>query len=91
MSQAQIVDEALADTELLKSVTNHKDLFYHSGWAKYNQARPGSFHLIPRKERRSILGRDYREMSAMFFKEPPRFEVVLEQLSDLEKRINPLS
>lgn len=88
MSRDQVVDQALADIELLKSVTNHKDLFYHAGWAKYNQARPGSFRLIPRKERVSVIGRDYREMSAMFFKEPPEFEVVLEQLSDLEKRIN---
>lgn len=88
MSQAQVVDEALADIELLKSVTHHKDLFYHAGWAKYNQARPGSFHLMPRKERVSAIGRDYREMSAMFFNEPPMFEVVLEQLSELEKRIN---
>ncbi|MCK5024866.1 MAG: nucleotidyl transferase AbiEii/AbiGii toxin family protein, partial [Thermoplasmata archaeon] len=90
MSQAGVVDDALADLELLKSVTNHKDMFYHSGWAKYNQARPGSFHLIPRDERLSSIGRDYREMSAMFFNEPPKFENILEQLSELEKRINSL-
>ena len=88
MSQAQVVDDALADIELLKSVTTHKDMFYHSGWAKYNQARPGSFHLMPRDERLSAIGRDYREMSAMFFNEPPGFESILEQLSELEKRIN---
>jgi hypothetical protein len=88
MSQAQVVDDALADIELLKSVTNHKDLFYHSAWAKYDQAYPGSFHLMPRDERLPVIGRDYREMSAMFFNEPPEFESILKQLSDLEKRIN---
>jgi len=88
MSQAQVVDDALADIELLHSVTTHKDLFYHSGWAQYNLARPGSFHLMPRGERLSAIGRDYREMSAMFFSEPPEFESILEQLSELEKRIN---
>jgi hypothetical protein len=88
MSQAQVVDDALADIELLKSVTNHKDLFYHSAWAKYNQACPGSFHLMPRNERLPVIGRDYREMSAMFFNEPLGFEIILEQLSELEKRIN---
>ena len=88
MSQTQVVDDALADIELLHSVTTHKDLFYHSGWAKYNLARPGSFHLIPCAERLSAIGRDYREMSAMFFNEPPGFESILEQLSELEKRIN---
>jgi hypothetical protein len=30
MSRARVVDDALADIKLLKSVTNHKDLFYHS-------------------------------------------------------------
>ncbi|MCD6175799.1 MAG: nucleotidyl transferase AbiEii/AbiGii toxin family protein [Planctomycetes bacterium] len=88
MSQAQVVDEALADIELLNSVTIHKDLFYHSGWAQYNLARPGSFYLMPRGERLSAIGRDYREMSAMFFSEPPEFESILEQLLELEKRIN---
>jgi hypothetical protein len=88
MSQMRVVDDALADIELLKSVTNHKDLFYHSGWAKYGEARPGSFHLVPRDERLPFFRRDYREMSAMFFNEPPEFESIIEQLSDLEKRIN---
>jgi len=88
MSQAQVVDDALADIELLKSVTNHKDLFYHSSWAKYNKARPRSFHLMPRDERLPVIGRDYREMSAMFFNEPPEFESILKQLSELEKQIN---
>ena len=88
MSQAQVVDDALADFKLLKSVTTHKNLFYHSGWAKYDQACPGSFHLMPCDERLPVIGRDYREMSAMFFNKPPEFESILKQLSDLEKRIN---
>ena len=90
MSQTWVADEALADIKLLKSVTRHKDLFYHSNWAKYDQARPGSFHLMPHDERLSYIGRDYREMLAMFFHEPPEFKNILEQLSHLEKRINDL-
>ena len=88
MSRAWVVDDALADIELLKSVINHKDLFYRSAWAKYNQAYPGSFHLMPRDERLGVIARDYREMSAMFFNESPEFETILEQLSGLEKQIN---
>jgi hypothetical protein len=88
MSQAQVVDNALADIALLKNVTTHKDLFYHSGWAKYNQAYPGSFHLMPRDERLPVIDRDYQKMSAMFFNEPSGFESILKQLSGLEKRIN---
>jgi hypothetical protein len=88
MSQNKVTDEALADIDLLKSVINHKSIFYRSNWAQYEQAYPGGFHLIPRSERVSAIRRDYREMSAMFFNEPPEFESILEQLLSLEKRIN---
>jgi hypothetical protein len=43
---------------------------------------------MPRNERLPIIGRDYQEMTAMFFSEPLEFESILEQLSELEKRIN---
>jgi len=38
MSNTKVVDEALGEVGLLKSVTNHKDMFYHCGWAKYDLA-----------------------------------------------------
>jgi hypothetical protein len=88
MSTTPVVGEALADLGLLKRVTTHKDLFYHSGWAHYDLAKPGSFHLVPPQERLSALRKDYRDMSAMFFGDPPSFEDILEWLSVLEKRIN---
>ena len=53
MSKKQVVDEALKDMNLLKSVTTHKDLFYHCGWAKYKLAIPGSFRLVPQVTRDS--------------------------------------
>lgn len=88
MSQTQVADEALEDIGLLKSVINHKSIFYRSNWAQYEQAYPGTFHLMPHSERISAIRRDYREMAAMFFSEPLKFEKVLEQLASLEKRIN---
>jgi hypothetical protein len=88
MSNTQVVGDALQDIDLLKRVTTHKDLFYHSNWAHYNIAKPGSFHLMPSEERLLALRKDYRDMSAMFFGDPPSFEDVLEWLSVLEKRIN---
>lgn len=88
MSQAQVVKDALADINLLKNVTMHKDMFYHCGWAKYNLAVPGSFRLIPTQERLSAIRRDFRDMTPMFFSVPPTFDEILEQLSVLEKRVN---
>ncbi len=88
MSMTPIVDEALEDIDLLKSVTTHKDMFYHCGWAKYNLAVPGSLRLVPPDNRLSSLQRDYHDMAAMFFSEPPEWDDILEKLSALEKRIN---
>jgi Nucleotidyl transferase AbiEii toxin, Type IV TA system len=88
MSNTPIVDEALQDIDLLKSVTIHKDMFYHCGWAKYNLAIPGNFRLVPPQERLSAIRRDYRNMSAMFFHDPPTFDDIMEELSVLEQRIN---
>ena len=88
MGKSEIVDEALRDIDLLKKVTTHKDMFYHCGWARYNLAVPGSFHLTPPQERLSVIKRDYRDMTAMFFDEPPDIEDILHQLSVLERQIN---
>jgi hypothetical protein len=43
---------------------------------------------MPPQERLSVIKRDYRDMTAMFFNEPPDIEAILGQLSVLEKRIN---
>lgn len=88
MAQASVKDEALADVDLLSSVCVHKDRFYHCGWAKYLEAKPGSFHLLPRAERVPTLRRDYQSMQVMFFHEAPAFDDVLKHLAALEREIN---
>ena len=90
MSQTGVKDEALADPALLRSVCVHKDRFYHCGWAKYLDAKPGSFRLVPRHERLQGLRQDYQDMRPMFFAEPPAFDDVLEHLADVERQINGL-
>jgi len=88
MAQYPVKNEALADIDLLRAVCTHKDRFYHCGWARYLDAKPGSFHLLPRPERVSALRKDYQSMQAMFFYEHPDFEVILERLNALEDEIN---
>lgn len=88
MAQATVKEEALADLDLLASVCQHKDRFYHCGWARYLEARPGTFHLVPRRERLSALRRDFQAMQVMYFTEAPSFDVVLQQLAMLEREIN---
>ncbi len=88
MARAAVKAEALADLDLLCRVCQHKDRFYHCGWARYLEAKPGGFHLTPRNERLAELRRDYQDMRVMFLAEAPSFDEVLDQLSTLEHEIN---
>jgi len=91
MAQGKIRTEALGDRELLAQVVRHKETFYPSGWARYDLARPGSFCLVPQKERMAGLDRDYRNMAAMIFGEPPPFGWILDTLAKLEAEINKIN
>lgn len=88
MAKTAIKTEALADLPLLAQVVKHKETFYPSGWARYELARPGSFHLVPPKERVDVLQRDYKNMAVMIFGEPPTFDWIMETLATLEHEIN---
>jgi len=51
-------------------------------------AVPGTFRLMPQKERSEILVRDYAQMRDMFLCEPPPWNEILDGLKVLEMRIN---
>jgi Nucleotidyl transferase AbiEii toxin, Type IV TA system len=80
MAKGPIKAEALADLPLLAQVVKHKETFYPSGWARYDVASPGSFHVAPAKERIDALQRDYKNMAPMVFGEPPTFDSMMETL-----------
>lgn len=77
MSRLPVKDEAMGDLALLQSVVTHKDRFYHSGWAKIQEAKLGGFRLSPRTERLPELRRDHQAMKAMYFSDPPSFDEIL--------------
>ncbi|MFL5386887.1 MAG: nucleotidyl transferase AbiEii/AbiGii toxin family protein [Longimicrobiaceae bacterium] len=80
--------EALGDLELLSEVAHHKEFFFATAWARYNEARPGTLRLVPPDDLRRLLESDYRQMSEMFFGEQPAFGEVLSTLGELEREIN---
>ncbi len=88
LAQGPIKAEALSDMGLLAQVVRHKEMFYPSGWARYELARPGSLRLAPKEERLAELERDYRNMGVMIFGQPPAFDGIIKVLSDLEHQIN---
>jgi hypothetical protein len=88
LAATEIAGKALGDFSLLERVAMHKKVFFRSGWAKYDEARPGSFRLVPPPSRQDALRRDYDSMQEMFFGERPSFEHIIATLQLLEDRIN---
>lgn len=89
LAETEYGQRALTQLDLLERVAKHKQVFFPAAWAKYEEARPGSLRLVPRKERLSRLDADYAKMAPMIFDQPPpRFEDLIARLDVLEKRIN---
>ena len=80
---------ATADLDLLKQVARHKAVFFRSGWASYDTARPGTLQLMPSEARLKDLRADYRAMAPMMFDEKPlSFDEILARIQKLQDTIN---
>jgi len=70
-------------------MAHHKSVFFRSGWAKYDEAVPGTLHLSPAPERVDDFRKEYRDMAPMMFDDPPAdFDEILRRLYTLEKLIH---
>ncbi len=86
---AAISQHPAADRDELRArVVRWKSQFFGSGWANYEEAEPGTFHLVPPSEKLSALRRDYQAMRDLFLAVPPNFDDILTTLTALESRIN---
>lgn len=79
---------AVADFNLLRSVVEHKAVFFASAAARYDLAVPGSLKLVPPPGRRKDLEEDYAKMREMIFGQPPGWDEIMRELGELEDRIN---
>lgn len=91
MADSSIYKRALDSISLLKTVAEHKTLFFKAGWAHYEEAMPSGLRLLPRDDQMSALKNDYRQMQQMFFEESPTFDQVMGKLQGVEKEINRIS
>lgn len=85
-----VKDEALGDIELLKNVIKYKKKFFRCGWAKYDDALPGTFKLIPPEHILASMRKDYVEMRNMIYGDYPDFNKIIVRLADVEAEINRL-
>lgn len=79
---------ALARDDLRARVVEHKQVFFASGWARYDTAVRGTFRLVPPTYRLTALEADYRAMQEMFFERPQPWSAIVERLRTLEAEIN---
>lgn len=84
-----IATRAIAAGEILDAVRRNKtQMFQQPQAAKMDEARPGSFRLVPTGSIEKALRDDYRLMEEMIFGAAPTFGTVLRVLKDIERRIN---
>jgi hypothetical protein len=76
--------------EILDQVVRHKNEFFFQGFAKYEDCNSGKLRLIPKGDFQKLLTADFAEMikAQMFYKDPPKFEVIVEHLQKVEDAIN---
>lgn len=80
---------AASDFDLLAQVAKHKEVFFRSGWATYDTAKPGTLRLIPDEARIKDLRADYRDMAPMMFDNtPPSFDDILANIAAIQEKIN---
>lgn len=90
MAKSEVKDEALKDITLLENVVEFKKRFYPREWAKYNDAKIGTFKLLPPDFRLPELKKDYKAMENMIFDKYISFDEIIKTLKELEKEINSL-
>ena len=80
--------KAIDQHDLRDRVVVWKGQFFGSSWANYDQAKPGTFRLVPPAGRLPALRRDYEAMRDMYLSDPIPFDDILTTLAELENRIN---
>jgi hypothetical protein len=88
MVNSPVQEEALADLSLLYEVVAFKKRFYRCPWARYDDAKPGTFRLTPPPYQLKKLQNDYRSMQPMLFGNKPSFQAIISSLAKLEARLN---
>ena len=88
LHQSEIKQQAFDNLTLLNNVREFKKRFYPSSWANYDDAKPGSFKLMPTPINIPELKKDYRSMQIMIFGVKPSFDDILDKLQNLENEIN---
>lgn len=81
---------ALENIPLLYDVIEHKQKYFRSAWAKYEEATPKTLKISPNERLESLLKEDYKQMQVMLFGEIPSFNEIMGSIKDFEKQVKAL-
>lgn len=91
MARHSVKTDALNSLDLLSEVVAFKKRFYPRGWARYDDAYPGTFKLLPPERALAVLSKDYESMQEMIFGNIPDFGDIISGLEQLESEINAMT
>ena len=90
LAHSDVKEKAFIKVALLQKVVDFKKKFYPRGWAKYEEAKPGTFRLSPPSHNKKKLESDYKTMKEMIYGDYPAFETLMQYIEQLENEINAL-
>lgn len=90
MSMTSVKHDAFQNLKLLDKVIRFKMKFYPRGWANYQEAKPGTFQLMPPLHVLPLLENDYQIMKNMVYGQYPSFNKLMKAIQELEDEINTL-
>ena len=81
---------ALRDLDLLEDVVRHKKVFFHAGYANYDQCLRGQFRLVPDDDQLPGLRSDYNAMrrARIVTDDASGFDSLIERIRLLQDSIN---
>lgn len=85
---SELGERALADRVLGADCVTHARMFFNRPAFDLATAVAPTFSISPVGKMLDDLRRDYRAMSGMIFGKVPPFDAVIEQVADLEKKLN---
>ena len=80
--------EILQDIDFFDKLREHCCFTFQGKWRRYDQAKPGTFNLYPQDDLLKFLREDYKKMQSMIFADPPSFDKILQQISNVENFVN---
>lgn len=85
----EAAERAIQDGKLLSAVCEFDQIFFRRSGVDYENAKRGTFRLIPSMEKQNELKKDYDKMSKeMFYGQQSDFNEIITELKALEHRIN---